>query len=47
MAGSKQFQKGVRIKGVVSRHSKQGARMQAARVTNRQNRGESSLAVMR
>ena len=29
MAGSKQFQKGVRIKGVISRHSKQGARMQA------------------
>lgn len=47
MAGSKQFQKGVRIKGVISRHSKQGARMQAARVTNRQNRGESSMAVKR
>jgi hypothetical protein len=32
MAGSKQFQKGVRVKGVISRHSKQGAKMQNARV---------------
>ena len=31
MAGSKQFQKGVRVKGVVSRHSVQGARTGAAR----------------
>ena len=31
MAGSKQFQKGVRVKGVVSRHSVQGARLGAAR----------------
>ena len=41
-AGSKQFLKGVRIRGVVSRHSKQGAKMQAARVQaarNKQNRG--------
>jgi hypothetical protein len=32
MAGSKQFQRGVRVKGVISRHSKQGAKLQAARV---------------
>lgn len=31
MAGSRQFQRGVRVKGVVSRHSKQGARLQAKR----------------
>ena len=49
-AGSKQFLKGVRIKGVVSRHSKQGAKMQAARVQaarNKQNRGNASVAVLR
>jgi hypothetical protein len=49
MAGSKQFQKGVRIKGVVSRHSKQGAvngakRQQAA--ANRANRGNKSSACL-
>jgi hypothetical protein len=33
MAGSKQFQRGVRVKGVISRHSKQGAKLQAARVS--------------
>ena len=32
MAGSRQFQKGVRVKGTVLRHSKQGMRMQAQRV---------------
>jgi pre-60S factor REI1 len=31
MAGSKQFQKGVRVKGVISRHSVQGARLGGAR----------------
>jgi len=49
-AGSKQFLKGVRVKGVVSRHSKQGAKMQAARVQaarNKQNRGNASVAVLR
>ena len=35
MAGSKQFQRGVRVKGVISRHSKQGAKMQAARVSSK------------
>jgi hypothetical protein len=35
MAGSHQFQKGVRVQGVISRHSKQGAKMQAARMSNR------------
>eukprot|EP00747_Dinoflagellata_sp_TGD_P080458 gnl/TRDRNA2_/TRDRNA2_160902_c0_seq1.p1 gnl/TRDRNA2_/TRDRNA2_160902_c0~~gnl/TRDRNA2_/TRDRNA2_160902_c0_seq1.p1 ORF type:complete len:520 (-),score=62.98 gnl/TRDRNA2_/TRDRNA2_160902_c0_seq1:43-1602(-) len=32
MAGSKQFLKGNKVKGVISRHSRQGAKMQAARV---------------
>lgn len=32
MAGSVQFQRGVRVKGTVSRHSKQGMKLQAARV---------------
>ena len=45
MAGSKQFQKGVRVKGVISRHSVQGARLQASR--NKANRGDSSVAVKR
>lgn len=35
MAGSRQFQRGVRVKGVVSRHSKQGAKLQAARSAKR------------
>jgi hypothetical protein len=35
MAGSKQFQRGVRVKGVISRHSKQGAKLQAARVSSK------------
>ena len=39
MAGSKQFQKGVRVKGVVSRHSKQGARVGAARRAKAEARG--------
>lgn len=35
MAGSKQFQKGVRVKGVVARHSKQGIKLQAKRNAKR------------
>ena len=35
MAGSKQYQRGVRVKGVISRHSKQGAKLQAARMAQR------------
>ena len=35
MAGSKQYQRGVRVKGVISRHSKQGAILQAARMSQR------------
>lgn len=35
MAGGVQFQRGVRVKGVVSRHSKQGAKLQAARMAQR------------
>ena len=45
LAASKQFQKGVRVKGVISRHSVQGAKMQATR--NKKNRADSSIAVMR
>lgn len=48
MCGSRQYQKGVRVKGVVLRHSKQGAKLQSARsaVRNKQNRGNSSIAVL-
>jgi hypothetical protein len=35
MAGGVQFQRGVRVKGVISRHSKQGAKLQAARTSER------------
>jgi hypothetical protein len=35
MAGSKQFQRGVRVKGVVSRNSKQGIKLQAKRNAKR------------
>ena len=46
MAGSRQYQKGVRVKGTVLRHSKQGAKMQAQRQKNKQNRGNASVAVL-
>merc|ERR1712190_415810 len=36
-AGSKQYNKGNKIKGVILRHSRQGAKLQAAR--NKANRG--------
>lgn len=41
MAGSKQFLKGVRVRGVVSRHSRQGAKLEASRqaARNRKTRG--------
>ena len=42
MAGSKQFQKGVRVKGVVSRHSVQGARLGAARRNKAAGNGNNS-----
>lgn len=45
MAGSRQYQKGVRVKGVVLRHSRQGARLQAER--NKKNRGNGSIAILR
>jgi hypothetical protein len=35
MAGGVQFQRGLRVKGVVSRHSNQGAKLQAARMAQR------------
>jgi len=37
MAGSKQYNKGNKVKGVVLRHSVQGAKMQAQRQVNKQN----------
>jgi hypothetical protein len=42
MAGSRQFQRGVRVKGVVSRHSVQGARVGAARRAKAAAKGSSS-----
>ena len=45
MAGSKQYQKGVRVKGVVLRHSKQGAKLQASR--NKANRGNASMGMQK
>lgn len=44
-AGSKQYNKGNKVKGVILRHSQQGAKMQAAR--NKANRSDASLAVLR
>jgi pre-60S factor REI1 len=45
MAGSRQYQKGNKVKGVVLRHSRQGARLQAER--NKANRSNSSSSVLR
>jgi len=44
MAGSKQYNKGNKVKGVVLRHSRQGAKLQAAR--NKTNRGNKSVACL-
>lgn len=44
-AGSKQYNKGNKVKGVVLRHSRQGAKLQAAR--NKSNRSDASFAVLR
>merc|ERR1712187_697863 len=44
-AGSKQYIKGNKVKGVVLRHSRQGAKLQAER--NKANRGNASFAVLR
>mmetsp|Transcript_113774 Transcript_113774/g.170168 ORF Transcript_113774/g.170168 Transcript_113774/m.170168 type:complete len:253 (-) Transcript_113774:593-1351(-) len=35
MAGSRQYERGVRVKGVVMRHSRQGAKLQAARAAKK------------
>ena len=40
MAGSKQFLKGVRVRGVVSRHSRQGARLEASRQAARTRKAQ-------
>ena len=48
MAASKQFNKGVRVKGVVSRKAGGGTKMQAAqKARNKSNRGNGSMAVMK
>jgi len=44
-AGSKQYIKGNKVKGVILRHSRQGAKLQADR--NKSNRGNASFAVLR
>jgi len=44
MAGSKQYNKGNKVKGVILRHSVQGAKLQAAR--NKSNRGTKSVACL-
>ena len=44
MAGSRQFQRGVRVKGVVSRHSVQGARLGASRQAVRQAGGSGKVS---
>ncbi|CAK0869250.1 unnamed protein product, partial [Prorocentrum cordatum] len=44
-AGGKQYNKGNKVKGLILRHSRQGAKLQAAR--NKANRGDASCAVLR
>lgn len=44
LCGGKQYNKGNKVKGVVLRHSAQGAKLQAAR--NKQNRGNKSVACL-
>ena len=47
MAGSKQFQKGVRVKGVVSRHSKQAAKRNGQNTTNGvHNKKDGSMSIL-
>ena len=50
MAGTKQFQKGVRVKGVVARHSKQAAirngQVKKNAVNNVSNKASSSMAIL-
>lgn len=47
MAGSKQFQKGVRVKGVVSRHSKQAAKRNGQNTRNGvHNKKDGSMAIL-
>mmetsp|Transcript_70813 Transcript_70813/g.124989 ORF Transcript_70813/g.124989 Transcript_70813/m.124989 type:complete len:500 (+) Transcript_70813:25-1524(+) len=43
-AGGKQYNKGNKVKGVILRHSRQGAKLQSAR--NKQNRGNKSVACL-
>lgn len=44
LAGGKQYNKGNKVKGVVLRHSRQGAKLQAAR--NKANRGNASVSCL-
>ena len=46
MAGSRQYQRGVRVKGVVSRHSRQGARLQAKRMAKHNAMGARSVTLL-
>lgn len=45
-AGGKQYNQGNKIKGIILRHSTQGAKTQAQRMVNRQNRGNKSIACL-
>jgi hypothetical protein len=45
MCGGKQWNKGNKVKGVILRHSRQGAKLQAAR--NKANRGNKSVACLK
>eukprot|EP00931_Biecheleriopsis_adriatica_P007364 TRINITY_DN108654_c0_g1_i1.p1 TRINITY_DN108654_c0_g1~~TRINITY_DN108654_c0_g1_i1.p1 ORF type:complete len:502 (+),score=173.88 TRINITY_DN108654_c0_g1_i1:124-1629(+) len=45
-AGGKQYNQGNKIKGIILRHSVQGAKTQAQRMRNKQNRGNKSIACL-
>ena len=45
LCGGKQYNKGNKVKGIILRHSTQGAKLQAAR--NKQNRGNKSVACLK
>lgn len=47
LCGGKQFNKGNKVKGVILRHSRQGAKMQAERARNKANRGNRSVACLK
>ena len=47
MAGTKQFHKGVRVKGVVMRHSRQGAKLAASRQNARSAKKSGGMSVLK